>query len=918
MVSWKSFLVASILVVAVTSFSVPANEGSNSLLHSVARRSAGNSTCGTHRRALTESNQQQEYKPVASNRRSSDISYYSLLFPFCCLGVGFICNVLLAHYAAWMPYTVFIMVVGLLVGLLHRGTDNGLGVLSDSIEAWDHIDPHLLLFAFIPPLLFGDSMSLNFHHVKACFWQCFVLAGPGVCIGTGLMALVAKWVLPYSWDWKMSFCFASITAATDPVAVVGLLNSLGASKKLTMVIAGESLMNDGIAIVIFTLFKNLLHGQSYDFWGVLEFLFQVALGGPAVGLAFGLVAIGVLIIIKNSTEGKEADNLSNQTTLTFVVAYLSFFVGEEVCEVSGVLACVVCGVCIAAYGTPLLSSIHDIHHVWHVVEFMGNTIVFMLSGIIIASDIYDSYELDKTKTGKYFGYMVVVYLFMVLIRTVMMAILYVPLDNLGYGLERKWKDAVIGVWGGLRGAIGLILCLIIDEDSTICNDGAPFVVLIGGATFYTLAINGVTTGPLLEALGMLKDKDAQKFLDFSVHRRIHKKTREEFDRLTDPEKHPEHKDAEKKPAMTLIKILGDTWTETNKEGKKSLTNLLVKANANEAKRDSEELTGNSVKEMFRMLYLEMVRSEYSKMIEHQVIPVTSSVPNSLLASIEMALDETDIEKEKMQNEEGKEKEYWMKDWDHIKGQLPIGWYHNIFDNKPWAVQIMHLNGRLVAKDRNAYLLHSYQRAHELAWQAFEKHLNGTQKDEVKNGVLVSGALKNKDGVAHAKRRKDGVYAMCRAVEKEENMTGLFTKYIEDARDDVRIAHQYNMRKCVEELDKDETKYNDDGDNKTTIMGVLATKLLAAETLQFQRTRLQAAKGSAVLSPKGYDSMLAEIEQNIHTIQVDNIVSTATNKDFMKASKGTLVTASMANVVAPAAELNAVSSDPGAQPEEAQL
>merc|ERR1712166_1028725 len=131
-----------------------------------------------------------------------------------------------------------------------------------------------------------------------------------------------------------------------------------------------------------------------------------------------------------------------------------------------------------------------------------------------------------------------------------------------------------------------------------------------------------------------------------------------------------------------------------------------------------------------------------------------------------------------------------------------------------------------------------------------------------------------------------------------------------ARDDVRTAHDHNMRKCVEELDKDETKYNDDGDNKTTIMGVLATKLLAAETLQFQRTRLQAAKGSAVLSPKGYDSMLAEIEQNIHTIQVDNIVSTATNTDFM--------TASMANVVAPAAELNAVSSDPGAQPEEAQL
>merc|ERR1712086_735112 len=112
--------------------------------------------------------------------------------------------------------------------------------------------------------------------------------------------------------------------------------------------------------------KNLLHGQSYDFAGIVEFFFQVALGGPAVGLACGLVALLILILIKNSTEGNDADNASNQTTLAFVVAYLSFFVGEQVCEVSGVLACVVCGVCIAAYGTPLLSSIHDIHHVWHV------------------------------------------------------------------------------------------------------------------------------------------------------------------------------------------------------------------------------------------------------------------------------------------------------------------------------------------------------------------------------------------------------------------------------------------------------------------------------------------------------------------------------------------------------------------------
>ena len=217
---------------------------------------------------------------------------------------------------------------------------------------------------------------------------------------------------------------------------------------------------------------------------------QVALGGPAVGIAFGIGALCILIVIKNGWEHTKENNASNQTTLTFVIAYLSFFVGEQVCEVSGVLACVVSGVVISGYGKSLLTEQHTLHNVWHVAEFMGNTIIFALSGIIIGSDLYDEYEEDENETGKYFGWMIVVYIFMILIRAGTFLILYFPLVKFGYGLENGWKDAFIGVWGGLRGAVGLILCMIIDDDTTICNDGAPFVVLIGGATFYTLCING--------------------------------------------------------------------------------------------------------------------------------------------------------------------------------------------------------------------------------------------------------------------------------------------------------------------------------------------------------------------------------------------------------------------------------------------
>ena len=145
-----------------------------------------------------------------------DTAYYSILFPFFALALGFLTNSILARAAPDFPYTVMMMIWGIAIGVLHKGTDKGLGVLSDSVDSWDNIDPHLLMYSFIPALLFGDSMGLNYYNVQRCFWQCLLLAGPGVVIGTGLTALVAKYVLPYGWDWNMALCFGSITAATDP------------------------------------------------------------------------------------------------------------------------------------------------------------------------------------------------------------------------------------------------------------------------------------------------------------------------------------------------------------------------------------------------------------------------------------------------------------------------------------------------------------------------------------------------------------------------------------------------------------------------------------------------------------------------------------------------------------------------------
>merc|ERR1711881_380077 len=104
---------------------------------------------------------------------------------------------------------------------------------------------------------------MNFHLVMKGFFQCFLLASAGVVLFAYLLALLVHSYFPYGWDFYESMALGGILAATDPVAVVAILNDLGASAKLNTIISGESLMNDGVSIVIFNPFFDMANGKHY-------------------------------------------------------------------------------------------------------------------------------------------------------------------------------------------------------------------------------------------------------------------------------------------------------------------------------------------------------------------------------------------------------------------------------------------------------------------------------------------------------------------------------------------------------------------------------------------------------------------------------------------------------------------------------
>lgn len=139
-----------------------------------------------------------------------------IVFLFFALVLGAVINLLLVRFAPSLPYTVVVFTMGATMTFIFSTFPDD-NVMKQSEVLWNGFEPELLLYVFLPVLLFGEAMSLNFYHVRRAFASAVVLAGPGVLFGTFLMATVMKYILPYGWNWNLCLIFGSIMSATDPV-----------------------------------------------------------------------------------------------------------------------------------------------------------------------------------------------------------------------------------------------------------------------------------------------------------------------------------------------------------------------------------------------------------------------------------------------------------------------------------------------------------------------------------------------------------------------------------------------------------------------------------------------------------------------------------------------------------------------------
>ena len=400
-----------------------------------------------------------------------------------------------------LPFTVSLLLIGLVLGVLSRmgyfGEWNIIGIklnatfLSEAIGWAGNIDPHLILYIFLPTLIFEAAFAMDVHTFKKSSANAFILAVPGIIVALVLTALIVVGIKMAGiglnkWNWTMALLFGAVVSATDPVAVVSILKEVGASKKLGTLIEGESMLNDGTAIVIFMVLLLGITGAGSDTSPIIEF-FRVAVGGTLVGILIGYIVIAWVKKVFN-------DALV-EITVIVAAAYMTFFVAEHFLHVSGVLGLVSFGLFMASVGRTRISPEveHFLHEFWELFAFIANTLIFLIVGVVIANNI--------VFTATDFLILLILYIGIHIVRAIVIAIFFPVMRKAGYGLSRK--NAYVLWWGALRGAIGLALALIVAGESKI--DGTirdQFLFYTAGIVTLTLVVNATTIKALLSWLGL--------------------------------------------------------------------------------------------------------------------------------------------------------------------------------------------------------------------------------------------------------------------------------------------------------------------------------------------------------------------------------------------------------------------------------
>jgi len=422
------------------------------------------------------------------------------------------CGMALLAKRLKVPYTVLLVVAGLAVSFLLDGAP-GLREHLEKIK----LQPDLLLQLFLPILLFEAAFHVDLKSFLNNRRAILFLAIPGVIIGmlltTAVFVPVAK-LIQDNMVWQVGLVTAAMLAATDPISVVALFKEFPVSKRLGIIIEGESLINDGIAVVLFGVVVKItadslgltipnLDGQdgSVQALHVLgDFLREVFLG-TAVGISVGL-AMSYLT-------SKVNDHLI-EVALTTIAAYGSNVAAMQL-HASGVIAVVVCGMMVGNVGAKhgmSPTTREAVFSFWEFAAFMANSFVFILIGL----------EIRLSELWADAGLIVAFFVIMILIRSVNVFGVHNLVRREDLKLKKPWLPVI--TWSGVRGSLSMVMAMMLVASESEGETTRKLILnLVFGVVLLSILLQGTTIEWLMKRMGLIVETREEIEYEMALARR---------------------------------------------------------------------------------------------------------------------------------------------------------------------------------------------------------------------------------------------------------------------------------------------------------------------------------------------------------------------------------------------------------------
>lgn len=375
-----------------------------------------------------------------------------------------------AVLSRWLrvQYTLALLVFGLILGNLR-------------IVPAVPLTSNIILLLFLPPLLFEAAFALDLGLLWSRRRGVLALAFVGTILATFVGGAIVYWATPL--PWTVALVFGAMIAATDPVAVLATFRGLGADKRLSVLLEGESLFNDGIALSLFLTLVAAVGGGFQLGHAATTFGLSVV-GGVVLGLAIGWAGHLLIALV---------DEHLSEMIVSVAVAYGAFLAAEQL-HFSGVMATLAAAMTLSRLGRSrgwvfTGGSLEVIDNLWAFLAFIANAALFLLMGLSAAASGLTTYP-DFVAWGVAAA---------LVGRAATAYGLSALLHRFGLGFPRAERHVIF--WGGLRGAVALAAALSLPVEFP---HRQQLLAMTYGVVLFTALAQGLTIGPLVRRLGLLR------------------------------------------------------------------------------------------------------------------------------------------------------------------------------------------------------------------------------------------------------------------------------------------------------------------------------------------------------------------------------------------------------------------------------